>query len=562
MTSITDFYKLTVSINKNILVQFVVVSTLLLAWELLVSWHPDTMVPKPSDCFGALYTLTTQGVLWPDLLASLQRVAIGFSIAVILGVIMGFSFGLIAQLKNAFMAIFELFRPIPPIAWIPIAVAVLGIGDMSAWFVIFIGAFYPVLTNTLLGVSGVDKLHIEAAKVLGASKTRTFFHVIWPSSLPSLFAGLRVGLGFAWMCVVAAEMFASRSGLGYEIQLNRQLFQLDRVVAGMITIAVIGFLMSHLMARLEWFFVPWRREYLSKDFFTNAVSQTSKVPTLRDSNSLLHSRNTSEQSSAVISEWEQIGGTSVSIEGLEFSYPGHERVLQGINLTVNPGEVFCLLGVSGCGKSTLLRLLAGLEANDNGNIVIGNKKLTDSCSDATMVFQNFSLFPWKSVEKNVLFAVQQRDSSAAQKQNDIHQLLSLVGLEHKSRFYPHQLSGGQQQRVAFARALATRPRLILLDEPFSSLDSLTRETLQYEVSSLFKRTGITVIMVTHDIAEAVFMADRIAIMSPIEGNILCEFAVTASRPRGSAFRNSSEFRELFDELWQYMQPKEMTKHLI
>jgi len=519
-------------------------------------------VPKPSDCFFALYTLTTQGVLWPDLLASLQRVAIGFSFAVVLGVLMGFSFGLIAPLKNAFMAIFELFRPIPPIAWIPIAVAVLGIGDLSAWFVIFIGAFYPVLTNTLLGVSGVDKLHIEAAKVLGASKTRTFFHVIWPSSLPSLFAGLRVGLGFAWMCVVAAEMFASRSGLGYEIQLNRQLFQLDRVVAGMITIAVIGFIMSHLMARLEWFFVPWRREYLSKDFFTNAVSQSAKLPTLRDSNSLLHSRNTSEQSSAVISGWEQMGGISVSIEGLEFSYPGHARVLHSINLKINPGEVFCLLGVSGCGKSTLLRLLAGLETNDADNIVIGNEKLTDRCSDVTMVFQNFSLFPWKSVENNVMFAVEQRDSSDAQKQNDVQQLLSLVGLEHKARFYPYQLSGGQQQRVAFARALATRPRLMLLDEPFSALDSLTRETLQYEVSDVFKQTGITVIMVTHDIAEAIFMADRIAIMSPSEGKILCEFAVPAQRPRDGTFRNSPEFRELSDKLWQYMQPKSMPNQLI
>jgi NitT/TauT family transport system ATP-binding protein len=549
---------------KRYLVQATVVTVLLLLWEWLVSQHGDTLVPKPSKCFLALYELVRDGILWPDLLASLQRVSIGFAIAVVLGVLIGFLLGLVAAFKEVFTPAFELLRPIPPIAWIPIAVALLGIGNPSAWFVIFIGAFYPVLTNTLLGVSGVEKLHVEAAKVLGASGLRSFFHVVLPSSLPSVFAGLRVGLGFAWMCVVAAEMFASRSGLGYAIQLNRQVFQLDRVVAGMITIAIVGFIMSQLMARLEWLFVPWRREFLAKDFFTSIVTPRPRLPTLRndpteDARLARGRSNWISPSSSPIAGWDSLGGTSVSIERLQFAYPGNPPVLRDINLEVKPREVFCILGVSGCGKSTLLRLLAGLETTYSGSIAIGGEQLSDHRADVTMVFQNFSLFPWKSVEKNVRFAIDQRDTSDSLRREEARQLLRLVGLAHKARTYPHQLSGGQQQRVAFARALAKRPRLLLLDEPFSALDSLTRETLQDEVSDLFKRTGITVIMVTHDIAEAIFMADRIAIMSPSGGKMLGEFTVPALRPRDREFRSSPEFRELARKLWQKMQPRETPK---
>ena len=549
---------------KQAAVQVAVVVAILLLWEWLVSLYPSTLVPRPSQCFVALHELAREGILWPDLLASLQRVSIGFAIAVIVGLTSGFLLGLVAPLKNAFNAAIEMFRPIPPIAWIPIAVALLGIGDSSAWFVIFIGAFYPVLTNTLLGVSSVEKVHIEAAKVLGATPFRSFVHVIWPSSLPSLFAGLRVGLGFAWMCVVAAEMFASRSGLGYAIQLNRQLFQLDRVVAGMFAIAVVGFLMSRFMARMEWLFVPWRREFLAKDFFTNATTPRQPLAALRNepisltSSAVRSPVNNHGFSVKPLTGWESLDGTTVSVANLEFAYPGTPLILRDIKLAVKPGEVFCILGVSGCGKSTLLRLLAGLETQYSGSIEVGGEKLAGHRADVSMVFQNFSLFPWKSVENNVRFAIEQRDATDAQHQREVEQMLDLVGLAHKAKFYPHQLSGGQQQRVAFARALATRPRVLLLDEPFSALDSLTREMLQDEVSRLFKRTGITVVMVTHDIGEAIFMADRIAIMSPGGGKLVEEFLVSDLRPRDREFRNSTEFRQLAKTMWERMQPAQAT----
>lgn len=551
---------------KKKLVQVALIAGMLLIWEFVVRQSNNTLIPSPTHCFVALYGLIAEGILLPDLLASLGRVSVGFAIAMLFGLSMGFLLGLVPPLKQAVMGILELFRPIPPIAWIPMAVALLGIGNASAWFVIFIGAFFPILTNTLLGVSNIEKLHLEAAKVLGATRLRSFKGVVWPSALPSIFAGMRVGLGFAWMCVVAAEMFASRSGLGYEIQLNRQLFRLDRVVAGMITIAVVGFLMSRLMTFLERIFVPWRRGYIAKDFFESAVNMHTQLPALRNdygSNHIFNNALPKEVNSneTALSDWITTSGASVVVENLEFAYPGSQPVLQGINLTVKPGEVFCVLGISGCGKSTLLRLLTGLENDFSGYISIEGKKPCGYREDVTMVFQDFSLFPWRTVERNVRFAIEQRVLDKNKWDEEAEQMLRLVGLHHKARDYPHLLSGGQMQRVAFARALACRSRLMLLDEPFSALDSHTRETLQEEMAGIFKRSGVTVVMVTHDIAEAIFMADRIAIMAPNGSHLTREFAVSAARPRDRRFRNSPEFRELAEILWQQIHPKPIDKEL-
>lgn len=546
-------------IIKNRLLQLLIVCVFILTWEFFVYQSKSTLIPSPSASFIALFELFEEGSLLSDLYASLGRVTIGFGIALVVGLTMGFLLGLIPPLKSAMMGILELLRPIPPIAWIPIAVALLGIGNPSAWLVIFIGAFYPILTNTMLGVSSIEKIHLEAARVLGASKIRSFSGVVWPATLPSLFAGMRVGLGFAWMCVVAAEMFASRSGLGYAIQLNRQVFRLDRVVAGMITIAIVGFLMSRLMAILESVFVPWRRGYIAKDFFDNTANINIQLPALRKDPKETEKPKQKNRFNPRLREilsfkWEGKKGVSVEIQNLHFSYPGSQPILDEIDLKVKPGEVFCILGVSGCGKTTLLRLLAGLEDNFNGSITIEGKEFKGFEDDVTMVFQNFSLFPWRTVEKNVRFALEQKGKGKEVWNLEVEKMLKIVGLNHKSKEYPHFLSGGQMQRVAFARALATKPRLMLLDEPFSALDSHTRETLQEDMADIFKRSGVTVIMVTHDISEAVFMADRIAIMSPTGGHLSNEYIISVERPRDRKFRNSEEFRKTTETLWLQMNP--------
>jgi len=401
--------------------------------------------------------------------------------------------------------------------------AIFGLGDGSACFVIFIGAFYPVLTNTILGVREVPQTLIDAAQSLGCTGSACFKKVIWPASLPSIFAGLRVGLGFAWMCVVAAEMIAARSGLGYEIQLNRQLLRLDRVVAGMLVIGVIGFLMNLALARLEIILLPWRKISTRKD---------------EDEGQITASPANLER---------RVSGAAIKVTNLSFSHNADDRlILKNLNLEVAPGEILCLLGPSGCGKTTLLRLLAGLQMPRTGEILIDNQSLARQRSEITMVFQNSALFPWRTAEGNVNFAMESRNQSSRQ---DALEYLRLVGLQQKAKFYPQELSGGQQQRVALARALAYHPKILLMDEPFASLDSQTKESLQEELSTLLFARGITGVFVTHDIREAIFLGDRVAMLSKNGGEILSLHKIEKTQPRDAAFRYTSEFSQCRLMLW-------------
>ena len=195
-----------------------------------------------------------------------------------------------------------------------------------------------------------------------------------------------------------------------------------------------------------------------------------------------------------------------------------KRVLEEISLTLNDGEIACLLGPSGCGKTTLLRTIAGFQALQCGEIVSGTKVLSTSDfvlptekRQIGMVFQDFALFPHLTIADNICFGIRHQPSS--EKQRRLAELLELIGLRGFDRRYPHELSGGQQQRIALARAMASKPRLLLLDEPFSSMDVELRSVLAREVRAILKHEGITSIMVTHDQHEAFNMADRIGVVN-------------------------------------------------
>ncbi len=516
---------------KHFAMQLSLFGLALVCWELAVRSSGQSLVPAPSAVLTSLLELTRKGILLQDTADSMRRVLIGFSIASVSGITLGFAMGSIALMNLAFSPFLEFLRPIPPIAWIPLAMTIFGLGDQSACFVIFIGAFYPVLTNTLLGVREVPRMYLDAATLLGCRGWRLYRSIVWPAALPSIFAGLRVGLGFAWMCVVAAEMIAAESGLGYEIQLNRQLLRLDRVVVGMIMIGVVGFAMNRLLARLEMLLLPWRKPQIqiAEEEPTEKQAEQVALPTMKSA------------------------GSTVDFEHVNFAYSSGKSIACDIDLKIAPGEVFCLLGPSGCGKTTILRLISGLQQPTSGSILIDGRPLTTNQSDVTMVFQNAALFPWRTALSNIVFALESKmqKSQAAMEENAM-QFLKAVGLAEKAHSYPHQLSGGQQQRVALARALAYQPKVLLMDEPFAALDSQTREALQQDLSVILNNSGITGIFVTHDIREAIFLANRVAVMSRIGGTLRTIEKIEKPQPRDDAFRYSTEFAASRLALWNSM----------
>jgi len=232
------------------------------------------------------------------------------------------------------------------------------------------------------------------------------------------------------------------------------------------------------------------------------------------------------------------GVPAVAIRGVAkaFTVAQGQRVqaLAPVSLELAEGEFVSLVGPSGCGKSTLLRLLAGLELPDEGSLHDHGDPIARPSLSRGIVFQDHRLLPWLTVEQNILLALRKSPGSREQKARAVQELIALVGLSGFERAQPHQLSGGMSQRAAIARGLAPRPRLLLLDEPFGALDSLTRGHLQGELLRIWEHERITMLMVTHDVEEAVYLSDRIVVMDPRPGRIRCIVDVPFAKPRRRA----------------------------
>lgn len=216
------------------------------------------------------------------------------------------------------------------------------------------------------------------------------------------------------------------------------------------------------------------------------------------------------------------------------------KVLDDINLDVKPGEFISIVGTSGCGKSTLLKLIVGLDKSTNGKIHVGERFVSRPSVDCGMVFQEARLYPWLTVEKNIEFGISKK-MAKEEKEKRIAEHIDLVGLTGFEKAYPTQLSGGMQQRASIARALIGNPKVLLLDEPFGALDAFTRINMQNEVLRIWEHEKRTMILVTHDIDEAIFLSDRIVILSERPGRVKEIIPVNLSRPRD---RSNNQFLEI------------------
>ena len=244
----------------------------------------------------------------------------------------------------------------------------------------------------------------------------------------------------------------------------------------------------------------------------------------------------------------------IAVRHLTKSYnAGRVVALQDISFEVQPYESLCILGPSGCGKTTLLRLVDCLISRDQGEVLLDGEPVTSPRPDVAVVFQHFGLFPWKNLEENIGYGLALRGQPRQEIAQRVERYVALVGLRGFEKSYPYQLSGGMQQRAGLARALAVNPSLLLMDEPFGSLDAQTRETLQEELAKILQQERKTMLFVTHSIDEAIYLGDRILLMTPRPGRIQEILGVEIPRPRDiSLVRSDPQSIQLRNYIWEQL----------
>jgi NitT/TauT family transport system ATP-binding protein len=255
----------------------------------------------------------------------------------------------------------------------------------------------------------------------------------------------------------------------------------------------------------------------------------------------------------------------LQIAGLARVFPGVKggpptRALEPVNLAVAENDFIAILGPSGCGKSTLLRLIAGLDTPSAGTARLDGRAILAPGADRGMVFQSYTLFPWLTVEQNVAFGLRETGVPEAERRRLAAAWIERVGLQGFERHWPKQLSGGMQQRTAIARALANRPRMLLLDEPFGALDQQTRGLMQEMLLGIWERERTTVLFVTHDIEEAIFMASRVLVMTARPGRIKTELAIDLPHPRAYTVKTSAEFSKLKARLTEEIRTETLSSY--
>lgn len=254
MDSLSSFMKLPTKL-KDLAIS---ITFFLVFWFVLSIIVNNTLFPNPIEVIGKLFKLIVKGEVLVHSFASIKRALIGFLFALTIGSGFAYLVSMSLKLRRYIKPLIELIRPIPPLAWIPLAIIWFGIGDPSSIFIIFIAAFFPIFTSVSFGINSIPKIHRKVSKSVNLSKTQEFWHITFPFTLPYLFSGAKTSIGLSWMALIAAEIISARVGLGYLIEINRVLLHTDTVISSMIVIGIIGYLMHQIIIITEKKIIIWR----------------------------------------------------------------------------------------------------------------------------------------------------------------------------------------------------------------------------------------------------------------------------------------------------------------
>ena len=394
--------------------------------------------------------------------------------------------------------LFQMLRPISPIAWIPVAILWFGVGNVSPIFLIFISSVFPMIVQTTVGVRTIDRRYLRAAANFGVSRWVLFRQVVIPAVLPEIIVGMRIGLGVAWLVVVAAEMIALHSGLGYLIMDSRNAGnRYDLVIASMIIIGVIGLLLdlAHAPAGAD------------------EDREVALCP-LRRSPSTRSARASARRGC----------------------------VVDGVELRCRRRRVRRDRRPVGLRQVDFAEHHRRVRARGRRPVKIDGKKRTGPSRNGIMISQHGSVFPWLTVQQNLMFGLSADEPP--QRQGSWPTTTSRwSGSTASRRAYPHELSGGMLKRVELARALVVKPEILYMDEPFSALDALMSLRMQTELRRILDEERHTVILITHDVEEAIYLADRILVLSPRPTTIQTTFKVDLPHPRKLSDPKAQALRE-------------------
>ena len=451
-------------------------------------------VPTPGAVLLAACNLAQSSVLLAHLGASLARVFAGYLLAAALGIALGLAIGRSAWAEALLLPPLEVLRPIPAVAWIPLAILMFPSSEASMIFITFTGALFPILLNTVHGVEALDPRLLASARSLGA--------------------GRRPGDRHGHLLVLPGDRRDDLRAMGTGL-LHLGFLQHPELRRGG------GRHAAHRPLRHGQQWVGEARRRVA-DALVRGGRQ-GPMTTAGNSLGRIQIRDLSIR----------LGQGSEAFEAV-----------RDLSLEARPGEFVCLLGPSGCGKSTLLGALAGHLRPSAGSVRVDGRSVEGPSPQRGMVFQQHTLFPWRRVRDNVAFGLKMQGLARAERNRRAMEMLGLVGLADFAGRWPGQLSGGMQQRVEIARVLVNRPRLLLMDEPFGALDAQTRLKMQTLLLDVWARVRTTVLFVTHDIDEALYLADRVLVMSPRPGRIIADLALDFPRPRDTRLVTSADFVRL------------------
>ena len=463
------------------------------------------------------WSLFLSGDLVRHVAVSALEFAIGFGLATVLGVALGFAMATNRAVQDSLDPWVSFFYSSPLVALIPFFILVFGVGISSKIAIIFLVSIFPILLNAFAGIRAADETLLEVGAAFNCTRWQVFQKILVPAALPYIVVGLRLGIGRALTGVVVAELFGSTAGLGWLIGTAGQSFDTPTVLFGVLMFSFFG------VAMVEGLEMDRARGRALAQGRAGGPMIAPKLDVTR------------------LSKYFYGRGGEV------------RKVLEDITVSIADGEFVCIVGASGCGKTTFIRCIAGLLPAEEGEVRIDGQAVTRPGADRGFVFQSDALMPWRTVMQNVLFGLEVRGRRLSETKPIGEKLLDLVGLTGFEDHYPNELSGGMRQRVNLARALAIEPQVLLMDEPFAALDAQTREIMQRELLKIWAKERKTVLFITHQIDEAIYLADRVLVFSHRPGRIAADIRIPFARPRDLALKRSPEFLKYVDEVWKLIE---------